>query len=158
MPPPSNNKLVLKIMFVVLFLALLGELGYVFMNLNKKNSLIPLNTVIPTIPTPTPTFIPIIITSGYRGKITKLDVFNINPALKANKVAFSFTLAVDNEENKDPLIFFFYKNELTHMKVTDSTGKIISYKDMKVGQTITIDQKYSQNEQKYLSSEIVVLK
>lgn len=37
MLPPSNNKLVLKIIFVVLFLALLGELGYVFMTINKKN-------------------------------------------------------------------------------------------------------------------------
>lgn len=155
MPPSLNNKLVLRIILIVLFLALFGELAYIFTTLNKKD--LP-NVFAPAVATPTPTSVPIIITSEYRGKITKLDVFNVNPALKANKTVFSFTLAFDNEEQKDPGIFFFYKNELDRIKVTDPTGKIISYKDLKVGQTITIDQKYSQNENLYLSSEIVVVK
>lgn len=155
MPPSSNNKLTLKIIFVVLFLALFGEMAYIFTTLNKKD--LP-RVFVPTTDTPTPTSVPIIITSEYRGKITKLDVFNVNSALKANKIVFSFTLAFDNEEQKDPGIFFFYKNELDRIKVTDPVGKIISYKDLKVGQIITVNQKYNQNENLYLSSEIVVVK
>ena len=43
------------------------------------------------------------------------------------------------------------------MKVTDPIGKTISYKDIKVGQTITLDQKYGQNENSYLSLTITVI-
>lgn len=37
MPPPSNNRLILKIAFAVFFLVLIGELVYIVMTVNKKS-------------------------------------------------------------------------------------------------------------------------
>ena len=150
----SNNKLVLKIIFVALFLALLGELAYIFTTVNKKESS---RLFVPAVATPTPTSFPIYLTSQYKGKITKLNLVNVDPAIKADKIVLSFVLEIDDEKKEDPKVFFYYRSELKHMKVTDPTGKVISYKDLKVGQTITLDQKYGQNENSYLSLTITVI-
>ena len=146
MPPPSNNKLVLKIMFVVLFLALLGELGYIFVTTNKKSTT---TFVIPTSgPTIIPTKILIPVSASpsvktpiteYQGKIAELNVIKVTPTPGANNIEFSFRLEVNDGKTKKPQIFFFDENELKLLKIIDSTGKAISYKDLKVGQNIRVN-------------------
>ncbi|MEK7597232.1 MAG: hypothetical protein AAB441_01145 [Patescibacteria group bacterium] len=134
----SNINSILKIAFVILLLVLIGELTYFFYIIPNKK---PTTKVIPTFaPTKAPT--PILITNKpvitllpeYQGRITELDIFKAISSSEA-KIKFSFKL----EEVKIPSVFFFDKNELENLKVIDSTGKIISYKDLKVGQNIRFD-------------------
>lgn len=146
----SNGNLGLKIMFVVLFLVLVGELVYFFYIVpNKKIATNVVPTILPTrVPTLTPTLIPLTPTNPptpvsltafpakqeFQGKIIELDVFKVAQTSESG-IGFSFKLEV----NKEPIVFFFDKNKLSYIKVIDPSGKIISYKDLKIGQNIRLN-------------------
>jgi hypothetical protein len=123
-------------------------------------------TSIPTkAPNPTTTEIKKLPTVlEFEGIITTINSIKIinsptSSESSENKIEFSFNLeSGDTEWAKQSKIFFFNKTELNTMKVFDTTGKIISYKDLKVDQTIKIIQKYGLVEPPHVNIEIHVLK
>lgn len=137
--PIEDNKepvinVIMKITFVVLLLILIGGLGYIITTSNKK----PVTKIIPTL-TPTPSIAQL---QEFQGKIIELKTIKVSLAKEVNKIEFSFKLETNEKGVKKTQVIFFNKQELETLKVIDSSEKIISYKDLKVGQNIKFDQRY----------------
>lgn len=170
--PDNNPKL--KIILVISSIILIGELIYFtkfsgikipikfpelsFVSLIRfVDSLNPSPTPTPTsTPTPTPTLkredndqI-----KEYQGKIILFD----NSTNSANEEELYFNTSY-SPDGKIKIIkdFFYNKSDLNFMKVINSNGEIISYKDLKVGQNIRITQKYGLSEAPHSSIEINIL-
>lgn len=87
-----------------------------------------------------------------QGKITATDI--LPPPPQVNPINyFSFKLQTD----KEVLNFLFLESELKNIKMVDLLGKTISYKDLKVGQNISVIQKYNPTDSSYFEGEIKIL-
>jgi len=176
MEPSSNNNLPLKILFVILFLALIGELGYIFMTVNKKNISILIA------PTPTPT---IVSTSKnvqnqddssadinnflvvYYDIFEEKNIDNLHSTIELEgEIAGFQELSINDnllqkmikEKNKKGLYqlsIYNSNNNDTVLNISNSKTKDISFKDLKIGQRVRIiikEDKEKLTERVYMSS------
>ena len=73
----------------------------------------------------------------YYGRVVKLN--NLND--KDIKFSFNLEVFLGNGAIKEDDPFTFNIEELKYIKVVDSKGSVVSYKDIKVGQYLTVIQK-----------------
>ncbi|MEK7597227.1 MAG: hypothetical protein AAB441_01120 [Patescibacteria group bacterium] len=167
-PDPDDNpdnSPKMKIIFVILLLALIGELTYFFyIAPNKKPSTKVAPAFAPTLipPTPAETLTPISPTifptkQEFTGKIIGFENITeeLNP--KEYKANFFLHLLRDDEKSKIKLLLNFDKNELSNFIVKDFTGKTISYKNLKIDKNIKISGTYDLNNRIYSNYEITIL-
>ncbi|MEK7597614.1 MAG: hypothetical protein AAB441_03125 [Patescibacteria group bacterium] len=153
----SNINSILKIAFVILLLALIGELTYFFYIVpNKKIATKVIPTLAPTLaPTPV-SFTPSPIKQEFQGKIVEVNTVKVAITPEVSK---EFYLKVERDVKgvKDLFVISFDNNILSKTKVIDSEGKIISYKDLKIDQIIKIISIYDFKADLYKGFEITVL-
>jgi len=167
----------MKIIFIILFLVLLGELGYVFMTVNKKN---PTSFIVPT-PTLNSRFESTkpkidfnscidMLSNYYRSDIATLSTTNYylenniantsyvvtelqGEIISFDKAAsrkveknyiqeFYIKLERDVDGKKETFDIIFNSDLLQKTKVEDFSGKIISHKELKIGQTLKVIKTY----------------
>lgn len=145
----------MKIIFVVLFLLLIGELVYFFYIIpNKKISI---NKVAPTL---TPTLAPEPTKAPTPVSATTLPT-KVEFQGKVIEVNEEFTIKVQGtiNESKKQFDIIFDQELLSKTKITDLKGKTISYKELKIGQRVKVVEVYNFKEKFYLNSiyEITIL-
>ncbi len=89
----------------------------------------------------------------FQGKIIELNIDVPN----FDDIGFSFKLEWGSDKKKNHVVYFFDKDKINTMKVTNSAGKTISHKDLKVGQNIKIIRIDDFGTKLYKGFEIVVL-
>lgn len=163
-PDPDDkpdNSPKMKIILVVLFLFLIGELVYFFYIVpNKKIT----TTIVPTLmPTPEPTKAPTSVSpttsptkEELQGKIVGLEFNNKNKS----------EIIINLEETKDELTlakknyyatkFLIDEEGLKKMKVLGLVGEPLTYKDLKIGQNIKVNLIYDTNGAPYSSVIITI--
>ncbi|EKE14188.1 MAG: hypothetical protein ACD_12C00636G0003 [uncultured bacterium] len=165
-PPVEDDKepiinVIMKITFVLLLLVLIGGLGYIIKSSNKK----PATKITPTL-TPSPVIItekdptpPIAHIQEFTGEILEIRSTNIESLFDGYNPEFIMSIKKTSNIVKGPLMinYAFDKKDLEKIQVKDSSGKIISYRDLIVGQNVKIVEVYDLKEKIYSVYEITIL-
>lgn len=138
----SNVNLGLKILFVILLLVLVGEIAYGVMNSRKKNSSQPvisnnkLNKLTPALINNKEDINRML---EFKGEIISFENETGAYFPLSHKTEWFLYLDIDTKDSKVKRLFSFDQNDLDSIKVTDSTGNVISYKELKIGQNILLN-------------------
>lgn len=121
----SENKVnsLLITIFVVLIVIVSGLIGYyLYISKSKESTTNAQKTVSPSF-SPAPVYV---------GIIMDLDV------IKQDNIAFSYVIDAGDGKNIESHFFYFAEHELSNMKVTDSSGKPLTYKDLQTKQRVRV--------------------
>lgn len=169
MPPSSNNNLTLKIIFVILFLVLLGELGYVFVTVNKKNiatRVVPtsINTQNLDYLKPKVYEVLLVYFDNYQKKTIDIlhSITEIEGVIagfeEVNNSEQSVQKEIKDKNKKGLYQLFFYKdNNNIEVHFSSSKAKNIYFKDLKIGQKVKIIIQEDFTKRIYKSINITVL-
>ena len=180
----SSSNSLLKIIFAMLLFFFLGELGFIVINTTLKNNILkkPVDVHNPKPSTGlfgNNTKLSAInvnnkslnsdslltskivnknfIITEYRGEIIGFEKSGIKTQQEGNSAVFFLNLQVTINGNSERFNLILDKEKLKVTEVFDSRGKIVSLKDLMVGERIIISETYNKIKNDYSNYKITIV-